>query len=100
MGLRLATRCRGYPGALVKMTAPSLHGGAETHLPTSKPRLLTSTPWTRLNRPRFLPLLCGFGLSVDGLVVDRLEPRCFIGLVSVGSRRGCRRLAADFGSRV
>src|SRR5699024_8134530 len=73
MGLRLATRCRGYPGAIVKMTAPALHGGAETHLPTSKPRLLTSTPSTRLNRPRFLPLLCGFGLSVEGLVVDRLQ---------------------------
>src|SRR5699024_11075112 len=27
-------------------------------------------------------------------------PRCFIGLVSGGSRRGCRRLAADFGIRV
>src|SRR5690625_93459 len=32
--------------------------------------------------------------------LPRDEPRCFIGLVSGGSRRGCRRLAADFGIRV
>jgi|SRR5690625_1643875 len=33
-------------------------------------------------------------------IPSHYKPRCFIGLVSGGSRRGCRRLAADFGIRV
>src|SRR5699024_11790363 len=38
--------------------------------------------------------------EVTSSVGGRHQPRCFLGLVSGGSRRGCRRLAADFGRRV